>query len=166
MRNMLLFPALFLSGCALTPPSTPIQPDANWHVDQLANGMKYHIYPTQDKEVSIRLKMNIGSLQESADQKGYAHFIEHMAFNGSQHFSGNDVIKFFEQSGGSFGADINAFTSYEETTYKLDLANDEMLKEALTWMRDISDGIAFEPEQVEQEKGVILGEWRLSLIHI
>ena len=160
MRNMLLFPALFLSGCALTPPSTPIQPDANWHVDQLANGMKYHIYPTQDKEVSIRLKMNIGSFQESADQKGYAHFIEHMAFNGSQHFSGNDVIKFFEQSGGSFGADINAFTSYEETTYKLDLANDEMLKEALTWMRDISDGIAFEPEQVEQEKGVILGEWR------
>ncbi|WP_440889020.1 M16 family metallopeptidase [Vibrio sp. WZ-1] len=163
MRNMLLFPVLLLSGCALAPSSTPIKPDSNWHVDQLANGMKFHIYPTQDEEVSVRFKMNIGSFQETVDQKGYAHFIEHMAFNGSQNFSGNDVIKLFEQSGGSFGADINAFTSYQETTYKLDLVNDEMLKEALTWMRDISEGISFDVEQVEKEKGVILGEWRRAM---
>ena len=121
MRSTLLLPALLLSGCALTPQSTPLQADTNWHVDQLANGMKYHIYPTQDEEVSVRLMMNVGSFQEDASQKGYAHFIEHMAFNGSTHFSGNDVVKLFEASGGSFGADINATTTYQQTTYKLDL---------------------------------------------
>ncbi|MFM2593306.1 insulinase family protein [Vibrio harveyi] len=162
MRSTLLLPALLLSGCALTPQSTPLQADANWHVDQLANGMKYHIYPTQDEEVSVRLMMNVGSFQEDASQKGYAHFIEHMAFNGSTHFSGNDVVKLFEASGGSFGADINATTTYQQTTYKLDLANPDKLNEALTWMRDIGDGIQFDPTQVEKEKGVILGEWRRS----
>lgn len=101
MRSILLVPALLLSGCALTQQSTPIQPDANWHVNQLSNGMKYHIYPTQDQEVSVRLVMHIGSFQEEANQKGYAHFVEHMAFNGSTHFTGNDVVKLFEQSGGS-----------------------------------------------------------------
>ena len=162
MRSTLLIPALLLSGCALTPQSIPLQTDLNWVVDQLPNGMKYHIYPTQDEEVSVRLMMNVGSFQEEANQKGYAHFIEHMAFNGSTHFSGNDVVKLFEASGGSFGADINATTTYQQTTYKLDLANPEKLDDALTWMRDISDGIQFDPTQVEKEKGVILGEWRRS----
>ncbi|HBB9998368.1 M16 family metallopeptidase [Vibrio parahaemolyticus] len=160
MRSILLVPALLLSGCALTQQSTPIQPDANWHVNQLSNGMKYHIYPTQDQEVSVRLVMHIGSFQEEANQKGYAHFVEHMAFNGSTHFTGNDVVKLFEQSGGSFGADINAFTTYQQTSYKLDLANNEKLEDALTWMRDIGDGLEFAPAQVEKEKGVVLGEWR------
>ncbi len=160
MRFILLLSALLLSACSAAPLSTPIQADANWHVDQLANGMRYHIYPTQDKEISLRLVVNIGSFQEQENQKGYAHFIEHMAFNGSTHFSGNEAVKLFEQSGGSFGADINAFTSYQQTTYKLDLANQTKLQEALIWMRDIGDGLTFVPAQVEKEKGVILGEWR------
>jgi zinc protease len=160
MRTILLVPALLLSGCAVTPHSTPIQTDANWHVNQLPNGMKYHIYPTKDQEISVRMVMNIGSFQEQTDQKGYAHFVEHMAFNGSTHFSGNDAIKLFEQSGGSFGADINAFTTYQQTGYKLDLANPSQLQDALVWMRDIGDGLTFSTAQVEKEKGVILGEWR------
>ncbi|EOX4827051.1 M16 family metallopeptidase [Vibrio alginolyticus] len=160
MRSILLVPALLVSGCALIQQSTPIQPDANWHVDQLSNGMKYHLYPTEDQEVSVRLVMNIGSFQETSSQKGYAHFVEHMAFNGSEHFTGNDVVKLFEQSGGSFGADINAFTSYQQTSYQLDLANNTKLEDALKWMRDIGNGLEFAPEQVEKEKGVILGEWR------
>ncbi|KLV04642.1 peptidase M16 [Photobacterium aquae] len=158
--RIILLSALALTGCSLTSPSLPLKADPNWHVDQLPNGMKYHIYPTADQAVSVRLVVNVGSFQENPSQKGYAHFIEHMAFNGSQHFSGNDVIKMFEQSGGSFGADINAFTSYQQTTYKLDLPNDDMLNQALTWMRDISDGIKFEPSQVTSEKGVIMSEWR------
>ncbi|PWF72585.1 peptidase M16 [Vibrio sp. T9] len=160
MRSILLVPALLLSGCALTQQSTPIQPDANWHVDQLSNGMKYHLYPTKDQEVSVRLVLNVGSFQEETNQKGYAHFVEHMAFNGSTHFTGNDVVKLFEQSGGSFGADINAFTTYQQTSYQLDLANNTKLEDALKWMRDIGNGLQFAPEQVEKEKGVILGEWR------
>ncbi|MCV5638584.1 insulinase family protein, partial [Escherichia coli] len=95
-----------------------------------------------------------------AKQKGYAHLVAHMAFNGSTQFTGNDVVKLFEQSGGSFGADINAFTTYQQTSYKLDLANNDKLEDALTWMRDIGDGLEFAPAQVEKEKGVVLGEWR------
>ncbi|ELP5727046.1 insulinase family protein [Vibrio vulnificus] len=160
MRSMLFFPALLLSGCALTPNSTPLQQDANWTVGQLPNGMKYHIYPTDDQEISLRFTVNIGSFQENEQQKGYAHFVEHMAFNGSQHFSGNEVIKLFAQAGGSFGADINAFTTYQQTTYKLELNDASHLQQALIWMRDVSDGIEFDPQEVEKEKGVILGEWR------
>ncbi len=160
MRSNLLVLVLLLSGCAVTPQSTPIQADENWHVNQLPNGMTYHIYPTQNQEVSVRMVMNIGSFQEQENQKGYAHFVEHMAFNGSSHFPANEAIQLFEQSGGSFGADINAFTSYQQTTYKLDLANQTKLNEALIWMRDIGDGLTFSPEQVGKEKGVILGEWR------
>ncbi len=160
MRTLLLVLALMLSGCSITPQSTPIQADTNWYVNQLPNGMRYHIYPTQDQEISLRMVVNIGAFQEQENQKGYAHFVEHMAFNGSRHFSGNEVIKLFEQSGSSFGADINAFTGYQQTTYKLDLASQSQLQQALIWMRDIGDGLTFSPDQVEKEKGVIIGEWR------
>lgn len=160
MRYSLLLSTLILSGCSVTPHSTPIQADTNWYVQQLPNGMRYHIYPTQDQEISVRMVMNIGSFQEQENQKGYAHFVEHMAFNGSTHFSGNEAIKLFEQSGGSFGADINAFTTYQQTGYKLELANSGQLQDALIWMRDIGDGLTFSTTQVEKEKGVILGEWR------
>ncbi|MBH9738369.1 M16 family metallopeptidase [Vibrio navarrensis] len=165
MRSMLfipVIPALLLAGCTLTESSLPLQPDSNWQVATLPNGMKYHLYPTDDSQVSLRLVINSGSFQETPQQQGYAHFIEHMAFNGSQHFAGNQVIELFEQAGGSFGADINAFTSYQQTTYKLDLADYKRLKDALTWMRDIGDGLEFDPNEVEKEKGVILGEWRRS----
>ena len=137
-----------------------IPEDANWSQYQLDNGLRYHLYPTEDKEVSIRLMIHAGSIQEADDQQGYAHFVEHMAFNGSRNFTGNDVIKLFEKTGGSFGADINAFTGYQLTTYKMDLSDQEHLTLALTWMRDVADGIKFEPEQVEREKGVILGGCR------
>ncbi len=161
MRTIwLVVSALMLFGCSVSSYSTPIQADTHWHVNQLPNGMRYHLYPTQDQEISLRLVVNIGSFQERENQKGYAHFVEHMAFNGSIHFSGNEAIKLFEQSGGSFGADINASTGYQQTTYKLDLANPSRLQEALIWMRDIGDGLTFPPEQVAKEKGVILGEWR------
>ncbi|MBR9786858.1 MAG: insulinase family protein [Vibrionaceae bacterium] len=160
MRYSLLASTLILSGCAVTPHSTKIQADTNWHVNQLPNGLRYHVYPTQDQEISVRMVMNIGSFQEQENQKGYAHFVEHMAFNGSTHFSGNEAIRLFEQSGGSFGADINAFTTYQQTGYKLELANPSQLQDALIWMRDIGDGLTFSPTQVEKEKGVILGEWR------
>ena len=160
MRYSLLLSTLILSGCSVTPHSTPIEADTNWYVQQLPNGMRYHVYPTQDQEISVRMVMNIGSFQEQENQKGYAHFVEHMAFNGSTHFSGNEAIKLFEQSGGSFGADINAFTTYQQTGYKLELANSGQLQDALIWMRDIGDGLTFSTTQVEKEKGVILGEWR------
>lgn len=158
-----LFPLfiLLIVGCN-SELDKPIPEDSNWSQHQLDNGLRYHLYPTDDKEISIRLMIHAGSLQESSEQSGYAHFVEHMAFNGSRNFTGNDVIKMFEKTGGSFGADINAFTGYQLTAYKMDLSDKEHLSLALTWMRDVADGIEFAPEQVEREKGVILGEFRFS----
>ncbi|MBB1313264.1 pitrilysin family protein [Aliivibrio sp. SR45-2] len=153
--------SLFVTGCA-THSVTPIKTDPNWVSEQLDNGLRYHIYPDTEKEVSVRLIIHSGSFQETQDQKGYAHFVEHMAFNGSEHFSQNDVISLFENAGLSFGADINAYTSYEETVYKLDLPNNSELNNALTWMRDIGDGIELSSKEVEKEKDVILGEFRYS----
>ncbi|GAK85102.1 zinc protease insulinase family [Vibrio ponticus] len=85
-----------------------------------------------------------------------------MAFNGSRNFAGNDIIKIIEQSGKQFGPDINAFTGYQTTVYQLDLASKAQLDTGLTWMRDVADGINFDAQQVEKEKGAILGEFRFS----
>ncbi|OLQ85584.1 peptidase [Vibrio panuliri] len=155
------FTVLLIVGCN-SDLDKSIPEDSNWSQYQLDNGLRYHLYPTEDKEISIRLMIHAGSMQESDKQKGYAHFVEHMAFNGSRHFTGNEVIRLFEKTGGSFGADINAFTSYQLTAYKMDLSDKQHLPLALTWMRDVADGIEFSPEQVEREKGVILGEFRAS----
>ena len=155
---------LTLVGCSSTSniTETLIQPDPAWTSDQLENGLTYHVYPDHEESVSVRLVVHAGSFQETDQQEGYAHFLEHMAFNGSKNFSQNDVIRLFEDAGASFGADINAYTSYQETVYQLDLPDNVQLQSALTWMRDIGDGLDLSSSEVEKEKGVILGEFRYA----
>ncbi|WP_210454978.1 M16 family metallopeptidase [Vibrio crassostreae] len=155
---------LTLVGCSSTSniTETLIQPDPAWTSGQLENGLTYHVYPDHEESVSVRLVVHAGSFQETDQQEGYAHFLEHMAFNGSKNFSQNDVIRLFEDAGASFGADINAYTSYQETVYQLDLPDNVQLQSALTWMRDIGDGLDLSSSEVEKEKGVILGEFRYA----
>ncbi|MFZ3406349.1 M16 family metallopeptidase [Vibrio chagasii] len=166
MKTYYLATALCLTlvGCSSTSKTTetPIQPDPAWTSGQLENGLTYHIYPDHEASVSVRLVVHAGSIQETDQQEGYAHFLEHMAFNGSKNFSQNDVIRLFEDAGASFGADINAYTSYEETVYQLDLPDNIQLQSALTWMRDIGDGLDLSSAEVEKEKGVVLGEFRMA----
>ena len=153
-----------LVGCSSTSKTneTLIQPDPAWTSAQLDNGFTYHVYPDHEASVSVRLVVHAGSIQETPQQEGYAHFVEHMAFNGSKNFSQNDVIRLFEEAGSSFGADINAYTSYEDTVYELDLPDNLQLEQALTWMRDVGDGLDLSSSEVEKEKGVILGEFRMA----
>ncbi|MFA0309846.1 peptidase M16 [Vibrio splendidus] len=155
---------LILVGCSSTSniTETLIQPDPAWTSGQLENGLTYHVYPDHEESVSVRLVVHAGSFQETDQQEGYAHFLEHMAFNGSKNFSQNDVIRLFEDAGASFGADINAYTSYQETVYQLDLPDNVQLQSALTWMRDIGDRLDLSSSEVEKEKGVILGEFRYA----
>ncbi|MFA0654676.1 M16 family metallopeptidase [Vibrio sp. 10N.222.49.C12] len=166
MKTYYLATALCLTlvGCSSTSKTTetPIQPDPAWTSGQLENGLTYHVYPDHEESVSVRLVVHAGSIQETSQQEGYAHFLEHMAFNGSKNFSQNDVIRLFEDAGASFGADINAYTSYEETVYQLDLPDNIQLQSALTWMRDIGDGLDLSSSEVEKEKGVVLGEFRMA----
>ncbi|MEZ8805419.1 M16 family metallopeptidase [Vibrio atlanticus] len=154
-----------LLGCSSTPQQqTLLKSDPYWVKGELDNGLTYHVYPDQEQPVSVRLLVHAGSLQESEQQKGYAHFVEHMAFNGSKNFSGNEVVELFEQSGASFGADLNAYTSYQETLYKLDLPDNKNLDKALAWFRDIGDGLLLSEAEIEKEKGVILGEFRYTRV--
>lgn len=164
MKKYCLMVALSVTliGCSSTPNGDQVQSDPDWASGQLENGLTYHVYRDHEAPVSVRLVVHAGSFQETEQQKGYAHFVEHMAFNGSDNFSQNDVISLFEHAGVSFGADLNAYTSYQETVYQLDLPDNTQLTQALTWMRDIGDGLDIADVEVEKEKGVILGEFRYS----
>ncbi|UTT86511.1 insulinase family protein [Vibrio pelagius] len=164
MKNYCLLAGLSVTliGCSSISTEHPIQSDPAWASGQLENGLTYHVYRDHEQPVSVRLVVHAGSFQETEQQKGYAHFIEHMAFNGSENFSQNDVISLFEDAGVSFGADLNAYTSYQETVYQLDLPDNTQLTQALTWMRDVGDGLDIADVEVEKEKGVILGEFRYA----
>ncbi len=133
----------------------------------LPNGMKYFIKKNAKPEdrAELRLAVKAGSLQEDEDQQGLAHFVEHMAFNGSKNFKKNELIDYLESIGTRFGADLNAYTSFEETVYMIQARTDslDLLEKGLLIMEDWAAGISFEEEEIDKERGVILSEWRTGL---
>ncbi len=130
----------------------------------LPNGLAWAVMPNAEPpgRVSLRLLVRAGSLQERDDQAGLAHFLEHMAFNGSKHYPPGALIEVLQRFGMGFGADTNAHTSFNETVYKLELpANSaEMLSEGLRVLRDYADGLLLLPQEIDDERGVILAEKR------
>ncbi len=133
----------------------------------LANGMKYYIQQNAkpEKRIELRLAVNAGSMQEDDNQQGLAHFVEHMAFNGTKNFKKNDLVSFLENTGVRFGADLNAYTSFDETVYMLQLPTDKegLVDKGLVVMSDWATGIAFEDSEIDKERGVIESEWRTGL---
>ncbi|MDF1729446.1 MAG: insulinase family protein, partial [Sulfitobacter sp.] len=130
----------------------------------LPNGVRVawaHNGEPQDR-VYVRLHVNVGSLGEEESERGMAHFLEHMAFNGSENFESGTLIEWFQNHGMSFGADTNAHTAFSETVYKLDMPgrDEKTLREGLVVMRDFAGGLLIADEEVEAEKGVIDGEER------
>ncbi len=113
----------------------------------------------------LRLVVNAGSVLEDDDQRGLAHFVEHMAFNGTEHFPGQDVASFIQGLGMRFGAHVNAHTSFDETVYQLQIptANRNVVDRSLLIMEDWAHAVTFNPEEIEKERGVVLEEWRLGL---
>jgi zinc protease len=130
----------------------------------LANGLTYFIRPNNEprQRAELRLIVKAGSLQEEEDQLGVAHFVEHMAFNGTEKFAQNTLIDFIERNGSRFGADLNAYTSFAETVYQLQVQTDSLalVDTALQVLAEWSSKITFVPEEVDKERGVILSEWR------
>lgn len=128
----------------------------------LPNGLRYTILPhaREHNRVSVRLVVLAGSLDERDDERGFAHFVEHMAFNGTRHYPAGKLIEFFQGLGLGLGADLWAGTSLTHTVYKIDLpaGRSARLGEALEVLRDFSDGLSFDPAEVQREKGVILSE--------
>ena len=143
----------------------PVDPDVR--IGTLDNGIRYYIRKNQKPEnrAELRLAVRAGAMQEDEDQLGLAHFVEHMAFNGSQHFKKNELIDYLETIGTKFGPDLNAYTSFDETVYMLQARTDsaELLQKGLLILEDWASGIAFEHEEIDKERGVVISEWRTSL---
>lgn len=132
----------------------------------LDNGLHYIIMPNALPRhgIEMRLVMKVGSLQENDQQKGGAHFLEHMSFSGTKHFPQDAWVDYFERLGMKYGRDINAFTGFDRTIYWLSLPvadfGTQVMDSTLLAVRDILDGVSFEPQLVEQERGVIKEELR------
>jgi len=136
-------------------------------VGTLPNGIRYYIrenrQPTARAE--LRLAVKAGSVLEDDDQRGLAHFVEHMAFNGTRNFPGNAVGTFMQSIGVRFGAHVNAHTSFDETVYELQIPTDNprVIDRSLLILEDFAHNVTFESREIDQERGVILEEWRLGL---
>ncbi|VFQ46252.1 M16 family metallopeptidase [Desulfoluna butyratoxydans] len=131
----------------------------------LANGLRYYIRqnPYPKDRVELRLNVRSGSLNETEEERGLAHFVEHMAFNGIRHFKHNELIAFLEEAGLTFGSHTNAYTSTDVTNYQLSIPLDrpELLDKAFLVLGDWADGLLFDEGEIEKEKGVIVEEWRM-----
>ena len=160
-----------VQGQAQVQPSDPwpqaasdIAADPAVRFGQLPNGMRYALMrnATPPGQASFRLRIDAGSLMERDDQQGLAHFMEHMAFNGTKDIPENEMLRMLERLGLAFGADTNAFTSFDQTAYVLELPNtqDETVDASLRIMRQMMADALMAPEAIDAERGVIEGEAR------
>jgi zinc protease len=131
---------------------------------QLPNGLRYYVRANQkpEKRAELRLVVKAGSILEEDDQQGLAHFIEHMAFNGTAHFPKHEIVSFLESLGMRFGADINASTSFDETVFMLQVPTDTpgTMDRSLLILEDWAHNVSFDPVEIDKERGVVIEEWR------
>jgi zinc protease len=140
----------------------PIDPAVT--MKKLPNGLTYYIRANKKPEnrAQFHLAVNAGSILETEKQQGLAHFLEHMAFNGTKNFEKHEIINFLERTGMQFGADLNAYTSFDETAYRLEVPMDkpDVVKKAFAILEDWAHNITFDAAEIEKERGVVIEEWR------
>jgi len=145
----------------------PVPVDPLITVGTLPNGFRYYIRENHlpQARAELRLAVNAGAVLEDDDQRGLAHFVEHMAFNGTTHFPANAVPTFMQSLGVRFGAHVNAHTGFDETVYELQIPTDNpsVIDRSLLIFEDFAHNVTFDPREVDKERGVILEEWRLGL---
>ena len=162
-----------LALCMVAAPSPGVgQSDSLLPVDPavtigtLPNGVRYYIRVNRRPEhrAELRLVVNAGSVLEASDQRGLAHFVEHMAFNGTRHFEKQKLVDYIESIGMRFGPDLNAYTSFDETVYQLQVPTDSAptMGQAFQILEDWAHGISFDTTEIRKERGVVLEEWRLG----
>ncbi len=144
----------------------PIPVDPNVKIGKLDNGLTYYIRHNEEPkgQANFYIAQKVGSILEDESQRGLAHFLEHMCFNGTEHFPGNGVVKYCESIGVKFGADLNAYTSIDETVYNIDnvpVAKVPSAVDSCLWiLHDWADGLLLNPADIDGERGVIHEEWR------
>ena len=166
-----VFAGIFISSCADAPKenyfphhNSDLVVETAIEYGRLPNGLRYAVMSneTPSNTATLLMRFDTGSVNEEDGQEGLAHFLEHMAFNGSKNIPEGEMIKRLEKFGLAFGADTNASTSFDETIYQLELpeVNDEILDETLMIMRETASNLTLDPEAIDRERGVILAEKR------
>lgn len=144
----------------------PMPLDPKVKIGRLSNGLTYYIRhnPLPEKRVELRLVVNAGSVLEDDDQLGLAHFMEHMNFNGTKHFPKNELVNYLQSIGVQFGADLNAYTGFDETVYILPVPTDKpgLVEKGLQILEDWAHYALLDSTEIEKERGVVIEEWRLS----
>ncbi|MCX6352256.1 MAG: insulinase family protein [Bacteroidetes bacterium] len=142
----------------------PVSADVKTGV--LKNGMHYYIRKNgkPEKRVEMRLAVNVGSMMEEENQLGVAHFCEHMCFNGTKNFKKSELVDYLESIGTRFGADLNAYTSFDETVYMLQMPTDkpEFIGKGFQILEDWAHNVTFDDTEIDKERGVVIEEWRLG----
>ena len=144
----------------------PMPLDPNVKIGRLTNGLTYYIRRNTlpEKRAEMRLVVNAGSVLEDEDQLGLAHFMEHMNFNGTKRFPKNELVSYLQSIGVQFGADLNAYTSFDETVYILPVPTDKpgLVEKGLQILEDWAHNALLDSLEIEKERGVVIEEWRLS----
>lgn len=169
--NFLLF-AVALMGTTMTAnaqmPQIPAAPvDSAVRVGKLDNGLTYYIRHNEfpKNQVDFHIAQKVGSVQEEEAQRGLAHFLEHMCFNGTKNFPGNKIVTWLETKGIKFGADLNAYTSTDRTVYRITSVptqNENVIDSCMLILHDWANALLLEDSEIDKERGVIHEEWRLG----
>ena len=169
IRHLFVAAVLFITSAAAVMAQgmqlPPIPVDSAVRIGKLPNGLTYYIrhngYP--EHRVNFYIAQRVGSIQENEDQRGLAHFLEHMAFNGSDNYPGDRLIEYLRSIGVEFGSDLNAYTAVDQTVYRVcNVPSDNVasLDSCLLILKDWSNGLTLDAKEIDKERGVIHDEWR------
>ena len=166
LRKLMVAVVAFFAGLAQAQQMPPIPADPDVVVGKLDNGLTYYIRHNNwpENRADFYIAQKVGAIQEEDTQRGLAHFLEHMCFNGTKHFPGNGVIRYCESIGVQFGRDLNAYTSIDQTVYNIsNVPTDRQsaLDSCLLILSDWSNALTLDPKEIDEERGVIHEEWRL-----
>jgi zinc protease len=170
MRAAYLVSALLLlvpsagRGQAQQDLSAPLPLDIAIRTGTLPNGLTFFIRHNAlpNDRVMLRLVVKAGSIDEADDQRGLAHMLEHMAFNGTAHFKPGELVSYLESIGAQFGAHVNAYTSFDETVFMLNVPTEKpgVLERGFEALSDFASGLTLDPGEIDRERGVVIEEWR------
>ena len=166
LRKLFSLFAFALTAMANAQQLPPVPVDTGVRIGKLPNGLTYYIRHNEWPEhvANFYIAQRVGSLQEEEDQRGLAHFLEHMAFNGSEHFKENGIVEYCRSLGVAFGRDLNAYTNFAETVYNVNnvpTTRQSALDSCLIIIKDWSNGLLLEDKEIDKERGVIHGEWAM-----
>ena len=166
LRKLMVAVFAFFAGLAQAQQMPPIPADPDVVVGKLDNGLTYYIRHNNwpENRADFYIAQKVGAIQEEESQRGLAHFLEHMCFNGTKHFPGNGVIRYCESIGVQFGRDLNAYTSIDQTVYNIsNVPTDRQsaLDSCLLILSDWSNALTLDPKEIDEERGVIHEEWRM-----